>query len=180
MKLGGPTCGLGRNSVVRSLANLSLILNNDIWSRETYTTDLINNKIRHVSNQFRVCRWYGLFICWGSSNTMALHGSWRLESPAIRLFAQKLIPVNSTRNIKIKHYWPHGRRPPSSLDSPREAFWCHCVMLQAKCWHNAGVLCAWARDQADIKMACGGSGRMIVRVISENYTSHTVSGCSKV
>ena len=51
------------------------------------------------------------FICRGSSYTMASHGSWRLISPANRQFAQKLIPVNSTRNNKIKHYWSRGRKP---------------------------------------------------------------------
>ena len=77
-------------------ATMSMIQNNDVskLSPETYTNDLINSKSAHticnVTSQFQVCRCYGPFICWGTSNTVASHESRRFILPTVRLFLESL------------------------------------------------------------------------------------------
>ena len=75
-------------------ATMSMIQNNAVLSPETSTNYLINSKsaqtICNVTSQFQVCRCYGPFICWGTSNTVASHESRRFILPTIRLFLKSL------------------------------------------------------------------------------------------
>ena len=94
---GGGGGGGGRGEGLRlawNLTNLSMIQNNDVWSPETYTNDLINSTsaqtICNFTSQFQVCRCYGPFICGGTSNTVASHESRRFILPKIRLFLKGL------------------------------------------------------------------------------------------
>ena len=94
-KVGGVARWVGGGlQLAWNLANLSMIQNNDVWSPETYTNGLINSTsaqtICNFTSQFRVCRCYGPFICWGTSNTVVSHESRRFILPKIRLFLKGL------------------------------------------------------------------------------------------
>ena len=163
-----------------------MIQNNDVWSPETYTNDLTNSTLEQTicnfTSQFQVCRCYGPFTCWGTSNTVASHESRHFILPKNMTVSQRLILVDNTRKIPLQLH-PNGRdgvskhqlhdcllshlfrrrskkisklwvtddfimrklsiigpmlgNHGSSMDSPykgpatQEAFWCHCVMIQA-------------------------------------------------
>ena len=93
--VGGGGVGLGWGGWGGG-GTMSMIQNNDDskLSPETYTNDLINSKSAHticnVTGQFQVCRCYGPFICWGTSNTVASHESRRFILPTVRLFLESL------------------------------------------------------------------------------------------
>ena len=96
---------------------------------------------------------------------------------------RKMFPFDDVIMWKLSIIGPMLGNHRSSVESPykglatRKAFWCHCVMVQAYCWHNSAGLCVWGRVWADIRRVDVGSGHMIERVISENYTSHMISSC---
>ena len=108
---------------------------------------------------------------------------WPMNSPPIGPVTRTMFPFDDVIMRKLSIIGPMLGNHRSSVDSPykgpatREAFWCHCVMMQAQCWHNSGGLWVWGRAWADIRRVDVGSGHMIERAISENYTSHMVSSC---
>ena len=114
--------GGGGLQLAWNLTNLSMIQNNDVWSPETYTNDLINStSAQTICNfsQFQVCRCYGPFICWGTSNTVASHEWRRFILPKIRLF--------------MLHSWYHGCL--YSGDTRIIVIWPWIILCsQGNCW----------------------------------------------
>ena len=149
--------------------------NNDVLSPEPYTNYLINSKsaqtICNVTSQFQVCRCYGPFICWGTSNTGRRMSRGVLYYQQYDCFSKAYSGWQHTKHPKTKHYCSSVRKPPIISGLSLQKTSNSGSVLMSSC-HDAGIVLTWFGSLVRLGPALGWHSKRWYWVWSYDWTCY--------